>query len=64
MSTEYISSLVILIVSVLKIFKIEVLPEEITPIVVGLLGLYLLIKRYARGDLTPLGMRKIKTEQA
>lgn len=57
MSQEYISSIVVVLVALLQIFKIKVLPEEITPIIVGFLGLWILIRRYQKGDITIYGQR-------
>lgn len=44
MQTEYISALVLLIVSVLKIFKIEIENQVITGIVTGLIALWIAFK--------------------
>lgn len=58
MSQEYIGALVILIVSVLKIFGIEVASDVVTSLVVGLLALWVAIRRHARGDINIVGARK------
>lgn len=57
-SSTYISSIVIVIIALLKIFKVELLPEDITPIITGILALYILIRRYQKGDINPLGLKK------
>jgi hypothetical protein len=61
-SPTYISALVIIIISILKIFKIDILEEELTPVITGITtgitGLIILIRRYKVGDLSPLGQKK------
>lgn len=62
MSTEYIAILAGAISFILKYFKIDIGSEEITntlTLVVGAISaVYLLVKRYKRGGITPLGFRK------
>jgi hypothetical protein len=58
MSQEYIAAVVILIVSVLKIFKIEVATEAITGIVTGALAIWIAYRRYSKGDINIVGARK------
>lgn len=58
MSQEYLSALVIVIVSVLKIFGIEVASDAITGILTGALALWVAIRRYKKGDITIAGYRK------
>lgn len=58
MSHEYISAAVILLVSILKIFKIELGNEEATGLVTGLLALYVAFRRYQKGDITIVGAKK------
>ena len=58
MSQEYIAAIVIILVSLLKVFGIEIGSDVITGIVTGVLALWVAIKRHARGDITPLGVRK------
>ena len=58
MSQEYIASIAILVVSVLKIFGIEVQNDVITSLVVAILALVVAIRRKMRGDINVLGMRK------
>jgi len=57
LSKEYISSIAILIIGVLQIFKIDVAPEAITGIITGVLALYLAFKRHSRKDIDVLGRR-------
>jgi hypothetical protein len=58
MSQEYISAIVVLLVSVLGLFKIQVGNEVITALVTGVLGLWIAIRRYQKGDITVGGIRK------
>lgn len=58
MSQQYIGSLVILLVSVLKIFKIELGNDEVTAIVTGIVAIWVAIRRYQQGDITVVGARK------
>ncbi len=58
MSQEYIGALVILLISVFKLFKIELGNEEVTAIVTGVVALYVAFRRYQKGDITALGARK------
>ena len=58
MSHEYTAALVILIVSVLKAFKIEIASEAITGIVTGVLAVWIAVRRYKKGDITIVGGRK------
>ena len=63
-SPTYITSVVIVIVSILSLFKIKISAEELIPVaaalVTGIGGLIVLIRRYKQGDLSPLGVRKVK----
>jgi cadmium resistance protein CadD (predicted permease) len=58
MSQEYIGSIVILLISVLKLFKIELGNEEVTAIVTGVVALWVAIRRFSKGDITVGGVRK------
>lgn len=62
MSTEYIAVLVSLLSVILPKIGIPIAPEElsgvVTSVVTTISAIYLLIKRYKRGGLTPLGFRK------
>ena len=57
MSQEYIGALVILVVSVLKIFGIQVASDSINGIVVGVVALWIAFRRYQKGDITVVGKR-------
>lgn len=58
MDKQYIGALAILLVSILKIFKIEVGSEEVTGIVTGVVALYLAFKTKQEKNLTIGGMKK------
>ena len=58
LSQEYIGSLVIVLITVLKIFKIELASDEVTAIVTGAVALYVAIRRFSKGDITVGGLRK------
>jgi len=57
-SQEYIAALAIVVVGVLKLFKIDVGTEEISAAIVGLAGIWVMIRRFNKGDITVLGARK------
>lgn len=58
MSQEYIGALAILLVSILKLLKIEVGNTEVTTIVTGAVALWVAVRRFQKGDITALGSRK------
>ena len=58
MSQEYIVSLAIVLVSVLKLFGVEIGNDIVTALLTGVFGLYVAFRRYSKGDITPLGVRK------
>lgn len=58
MSQEYIGSLVILLVSVLKLLKVNIGNDEVTQIVTGFVALWVAYRRFAKGDITVVGSRK------
>ena len=58
MSQEYIGALVIIVVSLLKVFGIEIGSDVITGIVTGVLALWVAIRRHQKGDISVLGSRK------
>lgn len=61
-STEYASTLALLAVSVLKIFKVEFTQSELEPIITAIISLWaganLIIKRFKRGGVNVVGVRK------
>ena len=58
MSKEYSGAIVILIVAVLKVFKIEIDNGAIEGIVVGIVALWVAYNRYKKGDISIGGFRK------
>jgi hypothetical protein len=58
MSQEYIASLVVIVSSVLAIFKIHLASEEVTAVVTGLAALWVIIRKIQKGEITPLGAVK------
>lgn len=58
MSQEYIGSIVLVIVGILKAFGIEIASDAISGIITGSIAVYIAIRRYQKGDITPLGARK------
>lgn len=57
MSNEYISAIVILIVTILKALNIEVASDAVSGLVTGVLAIWIAYKRYSKGDITVLGKR-------
>lgn len=57
-SQEYISAIVIVLLSVLKMFNIEIASESLTGLVTGLIAVWIAIRRYQKGDITFGGIRK------
>lgn len=61
-SSEYLAVIVGVISFILQYFKINIGTEDITNVVTALAGaysaVYLLVKRYKRGGVTVLGVRK------
>lgn len=57
-SQQYLGALTILLVSGLKLFGVELATEEVTTIVTGLLALWVAIRRFSKGDVTPMGAIK------
>lgn len=58
LSQEYVGALVIVLVSVLKLFGVELGNDVVTAIVTGLVGVYVAYRRYSKGDITVGGVRK------
>ena len=58
MSQEYVSALVVVLIGVLGLLKIQVAPETVTALVTGVLGLWIAIRRYQKGDIKLSGVRK------
>jgi len=62
MSTTYIAAIVSILVVVLPRFGIQVSSEEVTNILSAIVAvvssIWIIVQRYKRGDVTPLGLRK------
>ncbi len=58
MSQEYIGSIALLIVGILKAFGIEIANSAIEGILTGGIALYIAIRRYQKGDISLGGIRK------
>ena len=58
MSQEYISAVAIILVSLLGLFKIQVGNDVVTALITGILGIWVAIRRYQKGDITMGGVRK------
>jgi len=62
MSTTYIAAIVSILATVLPRFGVSVSSEELTNILSALLvvgsGVWVIVQRYKRGDVTPIGVRK------
>lgn len=57
-SHEYVGAIVIVIVSLLKVFGVELGNEEVTTIVTGFVALWVAIRRFSKGDVTLGGLKK------
>lgn len=56
-SQEYVAALVVVIVSALKAFGVEVASDVVTAIVTGLLAVWIMIRRFQKKDISVLGKR-------
>ena len=56
-SKEYVGAIAILVVSLLKVFGIEIESGVIEGLVVGLVALFVAISRHAKGDITVAGVK-------
>ena len=57
-SQQYVGAIVILVVSLLKIFGVEIANEAITGIVTGVIAIWIAIRRHNVGDITLTGSKK------
>lgn len=57
-SKEYIGSLAIVVISLLKAFGVEIESDVVTGIITGGIALYVAYRRFKRGDITLGGTRK------
>jgi len=58
MSNEYVASIVLLGGALLKIFGVEMDSGVLEGLVAGVLALWVAIRRYQKGDITIVGVRK------
>lgn len=58
LSQEYISAIAILVISIFKLFHIEVTADAVTGIITGALAIWIAIRRYQKGDITLGGIKK------
>jgi hypothetical protein len=59
-STEYIAALAIVIVGILKLFKVDIGTSEITSIITAILGAWVMIRRFKRGDINVAGVKGVR----
>lgn len=58
MSQEYIGSLAIVLISILKMFGVSLASEEAITIITGAVALWVAVRRYQKRDITLAGFRK------
>ena len=58
MSQEYVGAIVLILISILQAFGIVIEKDAIAGIVSGLIALYIAFRRYKKGDITVVGVRK------
>ena len=58
LSQEYIASIALVIVGLLKAFGIEIANDAITGIITGGVALYIAFRRYQKGDISLGGVKK------
>jgi hypothetical protein len=58
MSQEYAGAIVLVIGALLKVFGIEVASDAIQGIVVGVIAVWIAIRRFQKGDIKLSGVRK------
>lgn len=58
-SKEYVGAIAILVVSILGAFGVEVVAEDVTNLIVGVIALVVAISRKAKGDINVLGIKAI-----
>lgn len=62
LSHEYSAAIVVVLVSLAKMIGIEIENEVLAGLVTGVLGLWIAIRRYRKGDITVVGSMKYKGE--
>jgi cadmium resistance protein CadD (predicted permease) len=58
MSQEYIGAIALLVISLLQTFGIVVEQDAIAGIIAGLISIWVAYRRYQKGDITVVGLRK------
>lgn len=58
LSQEYVGAIAILIVSVFKMFGIEIPNDAIAGILTGVIAVWIAIRRYQKGDISLGGVKK------
>ncbi len=58
MSNQYVGSIVILLMSVAKLLGFEIENSVVEGLVVGVIALWVAIKRYQKKDISILGVKK------
>ena len=56
-SQEYIGALALVLISILKIFNLEIPSDAITGIITGGIAIYIAFRRLKKGDITLLGRK-------
>ena len=56
-STEYSGAIAIVVVSILKMFGVEIANDIVAGLVVGVVALWIAFRRKARGDINALGVK-------
>jgi len=58
MSQEYVGAIALLVISLLQTFGIVVEKDAIAGIIAGLISIWIAYRRYQKGDITVVGLRK------
>ena len=58
MSQEYVGAIAIVLVSILKIFHIEIANDAIAGLITGGIAIFVAYRRYQKGDISLGGVKK------
>jgi len=58
LSQEYVGAIAILVVSVFKMFGIEIPNDAIAGILTGVIAIWIAVRRYKKGDISLGGFKK------
>jgi len=58
MSQEYVGAIALLVISLLQTFGVVVEQDAIAGIIAGLISIWVAYRRYQKGDITVVGLRK------